>query len=255
LFSLFFAANTRRESLPAQLGKQEELRVQLFATVGRSMLTVFRCFVDGCSAQDGTPLAVHMYNTYGWWTAVIYGMSMLFVTFGLFNLIMAVFVENTMEVAKYDEARRQRLKKKQSIEAAQSMQRLVEKIYQVARVVHNNSGTTLITQEAFNKVVSDSEVENLLERMDISLPDNRELFDVFDADGDGALDLDELVSGIVKLRGCSNKTHLVATTLAVRATQQTVKWLEMAVSKHIRITMDLMRKVDTLEQTWASRWD
>merc|ERR1740139_71329 len=36
-----------------------------FATLTRSMLTLFRCFTDGCSAYDGTPLQGHLHAAYG----------------------------------------------------------------------------------------------------------------------------------------------------------------------------------------------
>lgn len=71
----------------------------LFGTVGWSMFTVFRCFTGGCSLQDGTPLEFHLYNRYGWGFAAPYTVLMLCVTFGLFNLIMAIFVENVNQSA------------------------------------------------------------------------------------------------------------------------------------------------------------
>merc|ERR1719183_626006 len=36
-----------------------------FSTLARCMLTLFRCFTDGCSAYDGTPLQGHLHRMYG----------------------------------------------------------------------------------------------------------------------------------------------------------------------------------------------
>jgi len=60
-------------------------REELFSTVLRSMFTVFRCFIDGCSAPDGTPLMTYIFDAYGWWTLIIYAMCMFFCNFWPFQ--------------------------------------------------------------------------------------------------------------------------------------------------------------------------
>merc|ERR1712032_1494503 len=63
---------------------------ELFGTVFRSMFTVFRCFTDGCSSPDGTPLPVNFWNTHGWIIVCCYTLSVCFVLFGVFNVMAAV---------------------------------------------------------------------------------------------------------------------------------------------------------------------
>merc|ERR1719329_1797406 len=94
---------------------------QLFKTVPRACFTVFRCFTEGCASVDGTPLLTHIYENswYGQVMVYVYILCFLAVTFGLFNLIMAVFVENTMESAKLDE------RQQEHIYVAQKLQRMV----------------------------------------------------------------------------------------------------------------------------------
>merc|ERR1719221_434920 len=86
-----------------QLQKYHE---ELFSTVIRSMFTVFRCFTDGCSAPDGTPLQVLLWDTHGWIFVYGYTLSFFFVIFGVFNIIAAVFVDNVLESTRLDEQRR-----------------------------------------------------------------------------------------------------------------------------------------------------
>merc|ERR1711937_728644 len=62
-----------------------------------SMLTVFRCVTDGCSAHDGTPLQVHVYEIYGPTFALVYYIVYLSVAFGLFNLIMSIFIQAVLD--------------------------------------------------------------------------------------------------------------------------------------------------------------
>merc|ERR1719271_348064 len=70
-----------------------------FESVPRSMFTLFRCFTDGCTAYDGTPLQVHLFNYYGAFFMIPYMLVFLFVTMGIFNLIMAIFIDNVMEAS------------------------------------------------------------------------------------------------------------------------------------------------------------
>lgn len=98
---------------------------ELFGNVFRSMFTVFRCFTDGCSSVDGTPLVPYFYNLYGTSIVMIYMVVMLFVIFGLFNLIMAIFVENTIDNAKRNEVRRRQAKHREHLRVAQKLQQLI----------------------------------------------------------------------------------------------------------------------------------
>merc|ERR1712232_264287 len=68
-----------------------------FDTLTNSMFTLFRCFTDGCTGVDGSPLMVHLAKQYGELFMICYMLVFLFVTIGLFNLIMAIFVDNVME--------------------------------------------------------------------------------------------------------------------------------------------------------------
>merc|ERR1712100_807718 len=48
-------------------------QTDLFSTVPRSMLTVFRCIVLGdCSAGDGTPIALQLSESVGWVFMIAY---------------------------------------------------------------------------------------------------------------------------------------------------------------------------------------
>merc|ERR1712032_1147383 len=95
------------------------------------MFTTFRCLTDGCSSPDGTPLPVHMQETHGWLFVCMYVFSVLFVLCGVFNLIAAVFVENTLDAAKSDAEKRKELRYKEHIKTAQSLQALVLKLCSV----------------------------------------------------------------------------------------------------------------------------
>eukprot|EP00928_Gymnodinium_smaydae_P035367 TRINITY_DN248_c0_g1_i2.p1 TRINITY_DN248_c0_g1~~TRINITY_DN248_c0_g1_i2.p1 ORF type:complete len:761 (-),score=153.61 TRINITY_DN248_c0_g1_i2:1491-3773(-) len=232
---------------------------QLFSSVLRAAFTVFRCFTEGCAAPDGTPLMVHIFDNswFGKLFVMIYMLSFLLVTFGLFNLIMAVFVENTMESAKMDEKKRQRLKRNEHVMVARKLQEVVHKFCQRGeessvknghsqrshgrfRVFQNwmrgnandedaqanasnHDLAVVIDRESFGKVLADPYVEGLLHDLEVSVSDHMSLYDALDADGSGSLDVAELVKGLMRLRGTAEKADVVAALLSVRSLQKHVR--------------------------------
>jgi len=75
---------------------QDFMMRELFTTVPRSMLTVFRCVVGDCNYSNGTPAILDLVNKYGIIWIPMYVAVKLLITFGLFNLIMAIFVDNAL---------------------------------------------------------------------------------------------------------------------------------------------------------------
>jgi len=208
-------------------------REELFSTVFRSMFTVFRCFMDGCSASDGTPLMVHVQNTFGPLTIIFYVLVVLFVTFGLFNLIMAIFVENTLEAAKYDEARRQQVRLQEYIHGAQQLNELIMEFCHTLGGSSNKTAVLEIEAQVFDRIVSEPRVARMLDDLDINIPNKKDLFDVLDADQSGHIDLRELVQGLMKLRGFASKTDAVATLLSLRSLQRSVKMSEIYLMRQL----------------------
>ena len=62
----------------------------------------------------------------------------------------------------------------------------------------------------------------VLENADVDVSNKFDLFDVLDADMGGKLELDEVVTGLMKLRGPVSKSDLVAMRLQVRLLTQKV---------------------------------
>jgi len=100
----------------------------LFGSVMRSMFTIFRCFTGDCSSPNGTPMIIPLWETIGPLLVIGYVFTFLFVTFGVFNLIMAIFVENTLEYARHNEEKRTALVHKQHVRVARQLQQLVLRV-------------------------------------------------------------------------------------------------------------------------------
>lgn len=80
----------------------------------------------------------------------------------------------------------------------------------------------LITKEMWHATINDREVQVAMDELEIFCSDRGELFDRLDADGSGTLDISEMISGLMKLRGSGTDVAIdtVATFLGVRAMQE-----------------------------------
>jgi hypothetical protein len=74
--------------------------ILLFPSLMWSMFSIFRCFMSDGTLIDGTPLVGHLEAKYGVRFVLPYTFVTLFIVFGIFNLIAAIFVENVIESAK-----------------------------------------------------------------------------------------------------------------------------------------------------------
>lgn len=151
-----------------------------FSTVPAAMFTSFRCFTDGCSAYDGTPLQERIRKEVGgiWMTAYI--LVFLFITIGIFNL-------------QDFEGRCNRIKR-----------------------AMGRSGC-IITKRTFNSwLLHNNELLESLDDAEIDTSSKFELFDVLDIDLSGKLPFRETVEGLMKCRGPVSKTDIISIRLRVR---------------------------------------
>merc|ERR1719420_1553224 len=80
----------------------------------------------------------------------------------------------------------------------------------------------VITREGFDAWLEEPAFLNMLEDLDIGTSNKTELFDVLDCDLSGELEVAEVISGLMKLRGPSDKSDAVASLLAIRYVTQRV---------------------------------
>merc|ERR1711865_762249 len=87
-----------------------------------------------------------------------------------------------------------------------------------ARRILKETGTQNVgvTPDMFNSWLSEPELLDLLDELQVETAAKNELFDVVDVDMDGEVTLNEVVSGIMRLRGAVTKTDIVAIRMKVR---------------------------------------
>jgi len=251
---LFFVIYVIAVFLTTTIGRHRNSVVHdqgLFSTVPRSMFTAFRCFLGDCATEEGFPIAKLLLDAHGALFVVGYVISSLVVTFGIFNVIMAIYVETTMDAAKQQESNDAKVRDQEALRVAHITKQLL-KTFSAAQRMQENGGLakcarrsglgsmlkdfgdedidleTTISKELFLLVVQDRKVQNLMDDLDVP-PDRAHLFDIIDADHSGSLELIELVQGLLKVRGEARKSDIIAALLAVHAVQDMLRELETQV--------------------------
>lgn len=227
-----------------------------FANMKSSINTLYMCFTGECNASDGSPLQVHIFDQQGFVFAVCAMLIMLFVTIGLFNLIMATFVDNVLrkgrqrkleqiasQAKRYERRLRQLVKafcesgsisfvSRQSSAPLAQLQKgcsncfrwCLEKLgFELhgrdSSMKADSVGSLVITRERFRELLSEPLIEETMVQLEIETTSHDELFDVLDADMSGELDVEELIHGLMQLRGPPEKKDTIGSLLCIRATQ------------------------------------
>ena len=71
-----------------------------FSDIPQTMFTAFRCFTGECVDERGSPLTVVLKDVFGLPFVLGYIVSYMLVSMGIFNVILAVYVDITMKAAK-----------------------------------------------------------------------------------------------------------------------------------------------------------
>merc|ERR1712151_383174 len=85
----------------------------------------------------------------------------------------------------------------------------------------------MVSKTEFEVMVTDPYVSTLLDDLEVEEDNRSDLFDVLDADGNGKLQIGELVVGLMKLRGPARKSDVIAVRLMLRDFQKTFRDFQM----------------------------
>jgi len=211
-------------------------------SVSRSMFTLFRCFTDGCVARDGTPLSERLYDIHGLVWVIPYVILFVGVTLGLFNLIMAIFIDNVMasqmqrklqEISNTAKTVEIRLKEQLLRVTLQSKSNGVpadveDEIVGLDHHYHSHAARVrakfdrlvgaevAVTKAAFLSWLRDREFLHVLKDADIETANESGIYDVLDADMSNSLSIEEVYVGLMRLRGPIAKSEIVGLILRLR---------------------------------------
>eukprot|EP00811_Abedinium_folium_P032359 NODE_540_length_2951_cov_17.177408.p1 GENE.NODE_540_length_2951_cov_17.177408~~NODE_540_length_2951_cov_17.177408.p1 ORF type:complete len:881 (+),score=189.74 NODE_540_length_2951_cov_17.177408:316-2643(+) len=218
----------------------EEEMHNLFGFLPSSMLIIFRCLTGDCATSQGKPLIGMLVDAYGWQFAFAYITLTMLVTFGLFNLIMAIYIENTLASARSKENTME-----ECIQVGRSAKQLLGLFCAAQEAVHKHgilsseeleraldtsdkSGIDIniaIHRDTYMQVIELRHAQKIMDELEIE-SDRARLFDVLDADGSQELTSSEFVDGLIRLRGEAQRSDVLASVLGVRAVMDKVRALE-----------------------------
>jgi hypothetical protein len=233
-----------------RLPRRQDDATENFVNLSTSLYTMFRCLVAGdCSDKGGRPIFAMLAASHGWVYAVAYVMSLLFMNFGLFNVIIAIYVENTVAASKYNEMalKQNRLQNEEFFSnKAKELLALVassRKSHRCAGTIDNQTISCQISREYFTKLCEEARFREVLCELDIAEEDQMDLFDTLDVDAGGSLDIEELLTGIAKLRGDPRRADVISIGLTLRSMQHTSQQFETSIRRTLENQNDLLSNI------------
>jgi len=234
------------------IGRDTETPFQTnpFGTIYLSVFTLFRCMVPGECADDlGRPIFVLLTDSHGWWWAVLFCVTNFCIAFGLGNVITGIYVESTMAASKTNDV----VLRKQRLQNRERLARKLTELFILLYGLHPDSGVPHEAQESLYRLdmyfdslkarqmrisrrlweffLRDKRVETLLDDLDVSTDDRDGLFDLLNAGGRGDLQLEDLLVGIVQMRGDAHKSDIVSHGLVLRSVQGTLQELSVQINQ------------------------
>ena len=238
-----------------------------FENIPASMFTAFRCFTGECVNNEGRPIHSILAQLMGWPFIFAYVASYMLVTMGIFNVILAVYVDITMKAAKENDAQTAEQYSRESVRVARTTRELLKKFATAYHVYHAEDGRKgkrnsqdkmnitglyadvgdheqiAITKDLFLLIIQDRAVQKLMDDLELP-PDRANLFEIIDADGSGTLQITELLQGLLKIRGEINKSDTIAAYLVTKALQETFSEHKEEFHKHKKKVLHSIEALD-----------
>jgi len=164
----------------------------------------------------------------------------MLIAFGLFNLIMSVYIEKTLAASKIQEEM-ERAQRKGAVHVAENIRRLLLMFGVAQRAADEKENVeeldlknidqeanahmrleTLITKKTFLEMLKRKDVETLMESLEVPI-ERASLFDVIDADNSGTLALKELGQGLLHVCSDSQRNDALTCVLGINALHDLVR--------------------------------
>lgn len=198
-------------------GRDMDLLRENYGSLSKSMLTLYMTISEGIPWSE----AMEPWNKYcGAWIAFAFAAWMAFTLFALMNVITGVFVESAIRTANDD--------KKKLL------------IYQMGQwfLEADVDQSQTINWREFARHLENPKMERFLKTIDIDIAEAGDLFQVLDVHEEGEIQIDDFVSGCIRLLGSAKSIDLL-----------TVLKLQKSSSKELEeLTKMIDHRFDDLEQ-------
>eukprot|EP00928_Gymnodinium_smaydae_P038489 TRINITY_DN26540_c0_g1_i1.p1 TRINITY_DN26540_c0_g1~~TRINITY_DN26540_c0_g1_i1.p1 ORF type:complete len:606 (-),score=135.00 TRINITY_DN26540_c0_g1_i1:126-1943(-) len=160
-----------------------------FGSLFLTMYTLFKSMTGGVDWGEVADMLAYVGGPY----AFIHVVFMFFTLFSVLNIITGVFVDGALEMSRRDHWSAMVKREKERKETALKLHELLAKM--------DTDKDGIISEKEFLRGMNMHDIWEALDELEINATDIMGLFAVLDQDGNGTLDIYELVDGIQKLKG------------------------------------------------------
>lgn len=168
-----------------------------FGTIPRSLYTMFRVMTLEHWSSD---VARHVVANQ-WWMSIFFIIFLLITSFGIFNIVISVIVEQTLMAAMSNRKKllmREEAKKRKELHG-------IKEIF----LMSDTDGSGKLSHDEFMEAAKQPEVQWRMRQMELPIDDAGKLFEVMGGDGTRELDIDEFIEGCSKLKGQAQSRDLL----------------------------------------------
>jgi hypothetical protein len=168
-----------------------------FGSFSRAMLTM----VEMTLAHWPPVCRLLVENVNEWFMLFCLGHK-LTIGFAVIGVINGVFLQETFKVSATDDSIMMRAKERDVRVYGAKVSRLFQ--------ATDQDGDGVVDSSEFHTVMADPEISTWLSTMDLPVRDPVSLFKLLDADGGGSLNAEEMVRGVLRLRGAAKNVDMIS---------------------------------------------
>jgi Ca2+-binding EF-hand superfamily protein len=231
LFAVSFVQIVETQLANGTIGSDGEL-VVYWGSLPRAIYTLYLSITNGISWDDAAKTLLMISPS----LVVAYCAYIAIALFCVLNTITGIIVDKATNVISADDDCRmwnELDKKKRWVRDVKLLFRKADK---------DNTGK--LEWEGFHKLLTDLQMQNILKCLgvDVMAIEPRMLFDLFDTDGGGSIDINEFASSIQKLHGSAKAVDLAR-----------LKFKLVGMNKKVRDIMDILEPPQGLARGQARR--
>mmetsp|Transcript_64925 Transcript_64925/g.152721 ORF Transcript_64925/g.152721 Transcript_64925/m.152721 type:complete len:580 (-) Transcript_64925:299-2038(-) len=210
------------------MSQEEAVRKEVYRFYGTfsiAVLTLFEVFFANWS-----PACRVLVENISEWYSLLFLIYRCGIGFAVINVVNAVFVQQTLNVAKGDEEvlflEKQKSEEKYFKTVAKTFEHL------------DTSGDGLLTWAEFEVVLEDPKLRFLLDKLEIAAGDLKTLFDLLDDTGDGEISVHEFIEGITRFKGAAKSLDVGQILHKVQKMHKSICSLERHILQEDRKSID-----------------
>eukprot|EP00931_Biecheleriopsis_adriatica_P102648 TRINITY_DN77592_c0_g1_i1.p1 TRINITY_DN77592_c0_g1~~TRINITY_DN77592_c0_g1_i1.p1 ORF type:complete len:618 (-),score=102.86 TRINITY_DN77592_c0_g1_i1:36-1850(-) len=193
-----------------------------------TMYTLFKAISEGMSWQDAAKPLEEM----GVFTLCVFLAFIAFSFFAMLNVVTGIFCQNAIEAASADReiATNAMIKNRQG---------MVEGLKHTFKQIDADDSNDFNIAE-FESALEDERMLAFFQSIEVDVENAWDIFHLLDDDQDGSIDIEEFVSGCLKLRGSAKAVHLATMSYENKIARQQLKSIEESL---IGMHADIMEKL------------